>query len=247
MKNTFLEIEKINSLKSHVDKLIEKNIAGNKATGSLEVDISYKDIYGSECFKSLPFPFELELEGLRAEDIFLKNVNIYVVEGRGISIDYTLMISYSAEDFKEVEIIQLEPETEEVGAPERPQPEAQPMNEEVCMEEEEKEEKKELIEQEEIEKIKEDISKDYENKLADNLSQREESKISIVTTKKKESELDFLRFFSDNVAGYYCIKTIYCGSEEMLNAISKEYKVPLDVLLKGYDRQSGKVTFQYIR
>lgn len=243
MKNTFLEIEKINTLKSHVDKLTEKNINGNKASGSLEVDISYKDISGSECFKSLPFPFELELEGLKAEDILLKNVNVYVVEGRGISVDYTLLIQYNTEDFKEVEIIQLEPETEEADIPERPQPEQE--NPHILQEE--KEENKEATEQEEIEKIKEDISKDYENKLADNLSQREESKISVVTTKKKESELDFLRFFSENVAGYYCIKTIYCGSEEMLNAISKEYKVPLDVLLKGYDRQSGKVTFQYIR
>ncbi len=229
MKNIFLEIEKINTLKRHIDKLVSKEISGSKAMGNIEVDISYKDIDGNECFKSLPFDFNLELDDLMIQDVILKNVGIYVVEGRGISVDYYLTIVYSLDGTKEVEIIKIEEEPKPVIVKEeKPLEENRPKN----------------VEKEtEIEKIKEDISKDYENKLADNLGQRE-NKIAVVTTKSSESDLNFLRLFDNIVASYYSIKTLYCSSEEMLNAISKEYKIPLDTLLKGYDKENGKVTFK---
>lgn len=242
MKNTFLEIEKINTLKRHIDKLVGKEISGGKASGSLEVDISYKDVDGNECFKSLPFDFDLELADLSISDIVLKNVSVYVVEGRGISVDYYLTVLYNLEEAKEVEIIHLEEEPVPVIQPAAEETEEEPSKEEdrpKPAEESDAQEEKEA----EIEKIKEDISKDYENKLADNLGQRE-NKVAVITTKSSASDLNFLRFFDDTVGNYYSIKTLACGSEEMLNTISKEYKIPLDTLLKGYDREHGKVTFK---
>lgn len=228
IKNAFLEIDKISTLKNHIDKLVKKDIDGNKINGGLEIDISYQDLSGNECFKSIPFTFEMELDDILVDDISLKSVNVYVVEGQGISVDYTLAVAYNMEDAKEIEIIQLD--------------DIDPSEEEVFDKPIEKVEPEEVSEQ--LEKIKEDISKDYENKLADNLSKREENKIEIITSKGKENELDFLRFFDDSVASYFSIKTLLCTSEEMLNTIAKEYKVPMDDLLKGYDKENGKVTFR---
>ncbi len=226
MKDAFLEIDKISSLKSHVDKLVNKNINNHVVTGSLEVDISYKDMEGNECFKSLPFEFDLELEGLQIKDVLLKSANVYVVDGRGVNVDYILKVHYDMQADKEVEIIEIKDEEVEVDTKPVEQPKKESKKAEA-----------------EIEKIKEDIEKDYETKLADSLKQRE-NKIAIVTTKNNGSELDFLRFFDDTVASYYSIKTLHCSSEEMLNTIAKEYKIPMDVLLKGYDRENGKVTFK---
>lgn len=229
VKNAFLEIDKISTLKNHIDKLVKKEIDENKINGGLEIDISYQDLSGNECFKSIPFTFEMELDDILVDDISLKYVNVYVVEGQGISVDYTLTVVYNMEDAKEIEIIQLD------DIESSPQEDAF----EKPIEEVELEEKAE-----QIEKIKENISKDYENKLADNLSKREENKIEIITSKGKENELDFLRFFDDSMASYFSVKTLLCPSEEMLNSIAKEYKVPMDDLLKGYDKANGKVTFR---
>jgi len=223
VKNTFLEIEKISSLKGHIGKLVDNKYDGDDAIGTIEIDISYKDINGNECFKSMSFNYEIELDDLNISDVKLKSSNVYVVEGRGISVDYVLSITYEASLDEEIDIISLEAEDEYV---------------------EEAKSIEEVLEEEKIEKIKEDISKDYENKLADNLNQRE-NKISIVSSKNKSSELEFLRFFDETQSSYYKIKTLLCDSEKELNAISKEYRIPISELLIGYDKENGKVTFKY--
>ncbi|MBE6137719.1 MAG: hypothetical protein E7176_04930 [Erysipelotrichaceae bacterium] len=222
VKNTFLEIEKISSLKGHIGKLVDNKYDGDDAIGTIEIDISYKDINGNECFKSMSFNYEIELDDLNISDVKLKSSNVYVVEGRGISVDYVLSITYEASLDEEIDIISLEAEDEYV---------------------EEAKSIEEVLEEEKIEKIKEDISKDYENKLADNLNQR----VSIVSTKNKESEIEFLRFFDEKESSYFHIKTLLCENEKELNSISKEYKISLNELLLGYDKANGKVTFRYTK
>jgi len=233
-KNTFLEIDKISTLKGHIDKLKTKNINNYKVDGSLEVDISYRDLNNNECFKSLEFDYDFELEGLSINDVSLKSANVYVVEGRGISVDYILTVFYESITNEEIELISIN--DDEVI-----------LEEEIDSIKEDNESAKEDIlnnHEDEINKIKEDISKDYENKLADNLNQRE-NKISIVSSKNKSSELEFLRFFDETQSSYYKIKTLLCDSEKELNAISKEYRIPISELLIGYDKENGKVTFKY--
>lgn len=232
-KNTFLEIEKISTLKGHIDKIKSKEINNDKVTGVLEIDISYRDLSNNECFKSMSFDYNLELDGLNIKDLKLKGTNVYVVEGRGISVDYVLSVEYDSLEEEEIEIIKLEDDNICIC-----EDEIEEIKEEVV------EEEAEINHEEEINKIKEDISKDYENKLADNLNHRE-NKISIVSSKNKSSELEFLRFFDDTNSSYFKIKTLLCESEKELDAISKEYRIPISELLIGYDKQNGKVTFKY--
>ncbi len=217
MKTAFLEIENISTVKGHIDKLVNKNISNSTVEGVLEIDISYRDMENNECFKSMPVSFSVELNDLAVHDVELKKLDVYVVDCKGVDVEYILSLVYEENTDKPIEIIELNPQ------------------EEVALPQEEK-----------IEQIKKDISQDYENKLADNLNQREKS-IAIVTTKEKESPLDFLKFFDNTIATYYSIKTLSCPQEEMLNQIAKEYNVPLEDLLKGYDKENGKVTFRLIK
>ena len=91
-----------------------------------------------------------------------------------------------------------------------------------------------------IEKIKEDLSKSYEDELKSNLNKRD---ISVSTTHTKNSELDFIKLFNSK-ENYYKIKTVECRNDKELNDISKKYNVSINTLIKGYDRQNGKVVFK---
>lgn len=231
-KNIFLDVDKISTLKSQVNKLLDKKIEEDKIYTNIELDISYRDTLDNECFKSIPFKLDFDIDEIKPSDINLKKTDAYVVDGKGISVDCHFNIFY--DDIKEVEIINIEPIIQNVDV--------ENDDEEIVYEASNNDENKE----EKIEKIKEELTLDYKNKLADNLNNRENN-VSIISTKSNNNEINFLRFFDDNISSYYSIKTLECNNEQMLNTIAKEYKIPINTLLAGYDRENGKVTFRLIK
>lgn len=214
-KHYFYELDGILGIKAHIEKLNNVVLNDSTATGEIEINLSYSDVEGMECFKVLNFPFELQLDELKIIDINLADVVVAVIEGQGIDVEYSLVVNYLVND----KVVEVEPITENIIV-------------------EEKECKEEDIE---IKKIKEDISKDYENKLADSLQVRNES---VIATKTHSSVDSFLSFFDDTIAKRYSIKTIYVEKDEDLDKISKEYNVPIDLLLAGYDKNNHKVMFK---
>ena len=188
----------------------------------MEINLTYLDTSNNECFKSLQIDISLYDNLKNITDTYLNSVKMYVIDGRGVNVDYALKII--CDDSKEVEIVNLDDDNKE---------ELSSDEEQITLTDKDAD----------IEQIKKDLSKDYEDKLADNLNNRD-AKIAITTTKANESELDFIKFFDENVAAYYSIRTLLAPNEESLNAISKQYNVPLETLLKGYDKEHGKVTFR---
>ncbi|MDE6655933.1 MAG: hypothetical protein K2J85_02965 [Anaeroplasmataceae bacterium] len=215
-KNNFCQLEGISNIRNHLEKLNHVVVNNSKATGSIEINISYNDYEGLECFKSLDFPFELDLDSLKILEVLIGHVNVYLVEGQGLDINYELVVNYlplePAEEIKVIEEkdIQILPES-----------------------------KVEEVEPEEsLEQIKEDMKEYYEDKLASNLNRKDQ----VICTKTHQSVESFLNFF-DVRQSYYKLKCLYVETEQELETIAKEYNVKLEKLLAGYDRQSHKVLF----
>ncbi len=213
-KHNFCKLDGIANIKNHLEKLTNVIVDGSKASGNVEINISYNDFEGMECFKSLNFTFDLDLEELKILEVILGRTNVVVVEGQGIDINYELAINYLPALDKDVEIEVID-ESQIDFKPEEP-----------------KEENKSLDE------IKEDIAEYYEEKLANNLNRSNK----VITTKGRETVESFLNFF-DSKASYYKLKCLYVESETELNNIAKEYNVSMEKLLAGYDRESRKVIF----
>lgn len=227
----FIQIEKISSIQSYVHKLKDKSIKNGLAKGIIEIDISYRDNDNHECFKSIPYEISLDVDYIRAIDFNLKKLNAFLIDNQGINIEYQIELSYENDVLRDDDIIdEIIDNGDNI---------IEEIKEELI--ENDKEEILEDKSKEEIEKIKEDISKDYENKLAESLQKRENV---IITTKSSKNESDFLRFFDERVSTYFKIKTIECHEHD-LNNISKEYNVPIDELIKGYDKINGRVIFKY--
>ncbi len=217
-KNNFCQLEGISNIKNHLEKLSNVVVNDSKATGNVEINVSYNDFEGLECFKSLDFPFELDLESLKILEVLIGHVNVYLVEGQGLDINYELVVNYlPLEQVEEIKVIgeeDIQLPVEEKTVLEKPQ--------------------------ESLEKIKEDMMEYYEDKLASNLNRGDK----VIATKTHESVESFLNFF-DTKQSYYKLKCLYVETEQELETIAKEYNVKLEVLLAGYDRQSHKVIFSY--
>lgn len=212
-KNNFCQLEGISNIKNHLEKLGDVTLQGSKATGNVEMSISYNDYEGLECFKSLEFPFELDLDSLKILEVLIGHVSVYLVEGQGLDITYELVINYlPVEQAEEIKVI----EEKDIEVIEEPQ----------------------IIEEQNLEKIKENMKEYYEDKLATNLNRGDK----VISTKTHESVESFLNFFDSN-QGYYKVKCLYVETEAELETIAKEYHVKLEKLLAGYDRQSHKVIF----
>lgn len=263
-KHYFYELIGISNIKAHIEKLNNLQMTASKVSGEIEINVSYTDVQGMECFKVLPFPFDLDLESLNVVDVNLAKTNVAVVEGQGLDVEYILVISYFPIELdKEVELtpitenvdivsmdeknpLKLDEKTVEAEAldkkillePKEETVETEVLDEKKC--EVKDELSKETPSEETIEKIKEDISKNYEDKLADSLSVRENK---VISTKTHQTTENFLSFFDENVGGYYALKCIYVEKEEDLNKLAKEYHVSLEKLLAGYDRENHKVLF----
>lgn len=213
-KNNFCQLEGISNIKNHLEKLNNVLIQDSKATGNIEINISYNDYEGLECFKSLDFPFELDLDSLKILEVLIGRVHVYLIEGQGLDITYELVVNYlPIEDSKPIDVI----EEKDIELKEEPQ---------------------KVEEVNSLEQIKENMKEYYEDKLASNLNRGDK----VIATKTHESVESFLNFF-DSKQSYYKLKCLYVESEEELEAIAKEYQVKLEQLLAGYDRQSHKVIF----
>lgn len=216
-KNNFCKLEGISNIKNHLEKLNNVVVNESKATGNVEINVSYNDYEGLECFKSLDFPFELDLDSLKILEVLIGHVNVYLVEGQGLDINYELVVNYlPLEQAEEIKVI----EEKDVEILQEPKPVEQ-------------------APQENLEQLKEDMMEYYEDKLASNLSRGDK----VIATKTHESVDSFLNFF-DSKQGYYKLKCLYVETEQELETIAKEYNVKLEVLLAGYDRQSHKVLFR---
>ncbi|MBQ3253299.1 MAG: hypothetical protein IJA65_01995 [Acholeplasmatales bacterium] len=234
VKNKFLELNNISYMLGHLEKFSINNISGSKAICSIDINLSYKDINDQECFKSLPFDFDIDLEELKINNVSLKDTKIYIIERKGINIDYVLSVDY--ENDKEIEVVNINDDNfkEEII-------------EEIEDEIEDYIEKKGNITPEAkeqiISKVKEEISKEYEEKLKEEMLERND--IAIIQTKTSANELDFLSFFDNSLSTKYKIKTIKCDTINDLNEISKQYNIPYKELLYGYDKENGRVVFKY--
>lgn len=144
-KHHFYKLDGISSLKNHLEKLTDVRIDNAKATGNVEINLSYHDQEGGECFKAFAVPFDLDLSELKILEIVLGKTNAFLVEGQGLDIDYELVVNYQApaEGPEEVEI-ELIPE------------------ENITFKDED-----------DLEEIKENISDYYEDKLAVNLNRND--------------------------------------------------------------------------
>lgn len=97
-KNNFCRVDGLVSIKNHLEKIINLEIDNSKASGTVLVDISYNDLEGLECFKSLELPFELDLDSLKIIDVLINKLDIYYIEGQGLEINYELIINYLIND-----------------------------------------------------------------------------------------------------------------------------------------------------
>ncbi|HRF70540.1 MAG TPA: hypothetical protein PKV66_03840 [Candidatus Pelethenecus sp.] len=143
-KHNFCQLEGIGSIKNHLEKLTNVAIQDAHALGNVELNSSYNDFEGLECFKSLSFPFDLDLSELKILEIQLGKVDVFLIEGQGLDINYELVINYLpiAEEIKVIEEEQIEilPDKQE----------------------------------EDLEQIKEDMMEYYADKLASNLSRNDQ-------------------------------------------------------------------------
>ena len=123
-KRYFYELSGIQSLKTHLEKISQLEKQDTKATGQIEINLSYTDQSQEECFQSLSFPFELELTELTVLDVQLTKTNLAVVEGQGLEIDCKLCVDYTTP--KQDQVIEIEP-IEEVEI--KTEPESIPLEE----------------------------------------------------------------------------------------------------------------------
>lgn len=229
-KHYFYKLDGIANLKNHLEKITQFEKKDSKATGNMEINFSYNDQEGLECFKSFAIPFELDLAELKILDVVLGKTEVYIVEGQGLDIHYELIANYLMDGDKNIEIVPVE----ESSLEENPINESDVQEIEVIPEHE-IEVKQET---ENLEEIKENISEYYEEKLASNLKRKDE----VVVTKGSSNVADFLNFF-DEQKQYYKLKCLYVETEAELKQIAEEYKVSLEKLLAGYDRKTKKVLF----
>lgn len=190
------------------------NIDINYQKCVLEANVSYKTISNEECFKSTLHEVIIDNDNLDISNIEVVKSNAFVIEGYGVQLNYSLILGYN--ENKKIEIIDLSEKIEVVS------------NEPI------------IENTEEYEEIKEEITNEYKEKLTDSLRKEK----SIIVTKAKVTDNDFLSFFDSLESDYYSIKTISINSIAELNNISKEYNIPYQELLYGYDEKSRKVVFK---
>ena len=218
-KELFIEIAEVSSILNTVLKI--NNIDKNYQKCVLEANVSYKTISNEECFKSTLHEVIIDNDNLDISNIEVVKSNAFVIEGYGVQLNYSLILEYN--ENKKIEIIDLSEKIEVAS------------NEPIIENTEEYEEIKE-----EYEEIKEEITNEYKEKLTDSLRKEK----SIIVSKAKVTDNDFLSFFDSLESDYYSIKTISISSIAELNNISKEYNVPYQELLYGYDEKSRKVVFK---
>ena len=104
-KNYFYEVSGIVGIKAHIEKINKLEINESYAKGEIEVNLSYSDNEGMECFKVISFPFEIILDELKVIDVILTNVSVTLIEGQGVDINYSLIVNYLVlEEEKVVEV-----------------------------------------------------------------------------------------------------------------------------------------------
>ena len=190
------------------------NIDKNYQKCVLEANVSYKTISNEECFKSTLHEVIIDNDNLDISNIEVVKSNAFVIEGYGVQLNYSLILEYN--ENKKIEIIDLSEKIEVAS------------NEPI------------IENTEEYEEIKEEITNEYKEKLTDSLRKEK----SIIVSKAKVTDNDFLSFFDSLESDYYSIKTISISSIAELNNISKEYNIPYQELLYGYDEKSRKVVFK---
>lgn len=210
VKKALIEVKNILKIIDANAEIKEYFIDDRVINGELNASINYFDFNDEKntLFKNIHF--EIALDEMKAFEIYLKEVNAYIVEGLGVELEYKLIAKYEAFFDKKIDIIELD-------------------------------------EADNKEKIKNKIENDYEKKLSESLVERDNNERidnKVIITKDVKDEDDFIKYFDKEASSYFCIKTIECRSDRELDKISKEYKIPLDELIKGYDRDNGKVIFR---
>ena len=233
-KQEYFDVDKISILKAYKSRVIESENLGKAVNGVIELNISYLNTMGEECFNTLNLDFDVDLKDYEIIEINVKSLKIFVIESNGVNVEYEIEVIYDVVENKIIEPIIMD-EVESLQGE---------IIEPIIIENVDTNQDKNILEEEvNIEKIKDDISKDYENKLIDSLNRSTDNTIKIIRTKDKNDEFSFSKLFSFEERGYSLIKTLYCPNTEVLNDIAKMYKINFKTLLKGYDKENNKVTF----
>lgn len=223
-KHSFGELKNILSIKNHLEKISNIDINGSYGKGTVEVNISYTDLDGAECFKVLSYPFELDLDELKILDVSLGKVRVYVVEAQGINLEYELIVNYLLKEEDKIVEIEVIDESQ-IDVDNKQKVETEKMVDEII--------------EDDLDKIKDEALKYYEDKLASSLKKEE----SIVITKGRDTVNSFLDFFDANMS-YYKIKCLYVENDSDLKKISEEFNISLEKLMTGYDPNTKKVIFK---
>lgn len=246
VKKALIEVKNVLKIIDVNTEIKDYFINDKVINGNLNVNINYFDFNDEKNTLYRNIPFEIMLDEVKVTDILFKEANAYIVEGIGLELEYKLVAKYETFFDKEIDIIKLDD-----------LPDANSLDDSKPEIDEENNESKE--------EIKNKIENDYEKKLSESLVERDSIAVKnenlvnetnnlkkrtddfdnkLIRTKDVKSEEEFIKYFDKEVAGYFCIKTVECKSDKELDKISKEYKIPYDELIKGYDRDNGKVIFK---
>ena len=114
-KHNFYKLENVTNLKNFLGKTKDVRIEDSLAKGNVEINISYLDHEGLECFKAIEFEFELDLQELKILEVTMGKINKFLVENQGLDINYQLIINYlEKEDNIVIEKIDIDSENEKI-------------------------------------------------------------------------------------------------------------------------------------
>ncbi len=247
VKKALIEVKNVLKIIDVNTEIKDYFINDKVINGNLNVNINYFDFNDEKNTLYRNIPFEIMLDEMKVTDVLFKEANAYIVEGIGLELEYKLIAKCETFFDKEIDIIKLDDLTNENNNLVDFKPEIDKSNDESK------------------EKIKNKIENDYEKKLSESLVERDSTAVKndnlvnetnhlekrtdnfdnkLIRTKDVKNEEEFIKYFDKEVAGYFCIKTVECKSDKELDKISKEYKIPYDELIKGYDRDNGKVIFK---
>lgn len=169
-KNSFYKLDNISSIKNHIYTLNDIQVEENVINGSIDLELSYYNLEGSECNIIINLPFTLPCDNKTVDEINLVKINIFLIEGNGLNIEYELEINYqdkpritkdSNENIGKVDVIDnIENESKS------------------------------------YEEIKESTKEYYEEMLEKNLREN----VNIIETKTDNDVEDFLAFFENQTS-----------------------------------------------
>ncbi len=95
-ENIFLELNKISQIIKYEKKIVEYSVTNSVLKADIAIDLSYYNLELEEVFEVLNVSFITFLkEDMKVEDLILKDMELQIIERRGISCFYSVDIIYN--------------------------------------------------------------------------------------------------------------------------------------------------------